>query len=209
VICPGGAYCLLDWTAHVIRLARRFNPLGIAVVGVRYRTAPPTLNVPGDALEDLRRAIRVIVANAERWRITPDRLVGLGYSAGANLLLRHACTDDDRSDADVLRQGATRLGYLALMCLWPHDQPVEAYAFHANPPHVFLCTTCEDTVAPPAFSEGIAAALRSEGGQADVMIFPKGDHLAFNFREDGPEVDWTPTFLVWLHRMKLLGERSV
>jgi acetyl esterase/lipase/lysophospholipase L1-like esterase len=205
VICPGGAYYLLDWAAHVIRLARRFNPHGIAVVGVRYRTAPPTPNVPGDALEDLRRAIRITVANADRWRIHPDRLVGLGYSAGSNLLLTHASTDDNRSDNDALRRGPTRLGYQALMCLWPHDKPVSAYAIRPNPPRTFLCTTAEDSVAPPAFSEGIGAAIRAAGGQAEVTIFPKGDHLAFNFREDGPAVDWTESFLSWLRICKLLN----
>jgi len=205
LICPGGAYCLLSWTAHVERLARRFNPLGLAVVGVRYRTSPPSTNVPGDALEDLRRAIRITAAHAERWRINPARMVGLGYSAGSNLLLRHACTDDNRSEDDPLRRGTTMLGYLALLCLWPHDRPVESYAVKPRPPSAFLCTTAEDTTAPPAFSQGIAAALRKAGGQADVTIFPKGDHLAFNFRESGPEVDWTPAFLAWLRGMNLLA----
>jgi acetyl esterase/lipase len=204
LICPGGAYCLLDWTNHVERLARRFNPRGIAVVGVRYRTSPPSTNVPGDALEDLRRAIRIVVAHADRWNINPDRLVGLGYSAGSNLLLTHACTEDNLSDRNALCRGAARLGYLALLCLWPHDKPVSAYSIRPNPPGVFLCTTKEDSVAPAAFSDGIAAALRRAGGNADVTIFPKGDHLAFNFREDGPEVDWTPAFLAWLGRQHLL-----
>jgi acetyl esterase/lipase len=54
---------------------------------VRYRTSPPSTNVPGDALEDLRRAIRLVIAHAGAWHIHPDRLVGLGYSAGSNLLL--------------------------------------------------------------------------------------------------------------------------
>jgi acetyl esterase/lipase/lysophospholipase L1-like esterase len=203
VICPGGAYCLLDWTAHVERLARRFNPLGVAVVGLRYRTAPPATNVPGDALEDLRRAIRMVISRAGGWRIQPDRLVGLGYSAGANLLLMHASTDDVLLSSDALHQGEARLGYMALLCLWPHDKTVSAYAIRPDAPRAFLCTTEEDPVAPVAFSQGIAAALRQAGRDADVTIFPKGDHLAFNFREDGPEVDWTPAFLSWLGRQGL------
>jgi hypothetical protein len=60
-------------------------------------------------------------------------------------------------------------------------------------------------VAPPAFSEGIGAAIRAAGGQAEVTIFPKGDHLAFNFREDGPAVDWTGSFLSWLRICKLMN----
>lgn len=203
LVCPGGGYSLLDWTAHVERLARRFNPEGIAVIGVRYRTSPPSTNVPGDALEDLRRAIRLVIAHAGAWRIEPDRLVGLGYSAGSNLLLVHASTPDDLLNSDGLHQGEARLGHMALLCLWPHDKPVSAYSIRPDAPHAFLCTTEEDSVAPVAFSQGIAAALRQAGRDAEVTIFPKGDHLAFNFREDGPEVDWTPAFLDWLGRRNL------
>jgi acetyl esterase/lipase/lysophospholipase L1-like esterase len=203
VICPGGAYCLLDWTAHVERLARRFNPEGIAVIGVRYRTSPPATHVPGDALEDLRRAIRIVIAHADRWHIDPDRLVGLGYSAGSNLLLVHASSYDVLLNSDALHQGEARLGHMALLCLWPHDKTVSAYSIRPDAPCAFLCTTEEDPVAPPAFSQGIADALRRAGRDAEVTIFPKGDHLAFNFRENGPEVDWTPAFLAWLGRQGL------
>ena len=74
-----------------------------------------------------------------------------------------------------------------------------------QPPSVFLCTTAEDTVAPPAFSKGVAAAVRKAGGQTDITVFPKGDHLAFSSRESGPEVDWTPVFLARLRGRGLLG----
>ena len=200
LICPGGGYGILDWTCHVERLATRFNPEGIAVLGVRYRTSPPSTNVPGDALEDLRRAIRLVKAHAAQWHIRPERMVGLGYSAGANLLLMHACSEDAMVNKDALHRGTARLNHLALLCLWPHDKPVSAYSIRPNPPSAFLCTTEEDTTAPVAFSQGIADAIREARGDADVTIFPKGDHLAFNFREDGPEVDWTPAFLAWLRR---------
>jgi acetyl esterase/lipase len=154
-------------------------------------------------LEDLRRAIRLVIAHAGAWRIEPDRLVGLGYSAGSNLLLLHASSDDVLLNSDGLHQGEARLGHMALLCLWPHDKPVSAYSIRPDAPHAFLCTTEEDSVAPVAFSQGIAAALRQAGRDAEVTIFPKGDHLAFNFREDGPEVDWTPAFLDWLGRRNL------
>ena len=204
IICPGGAYALLDWVSHVERLAARFNPLGIAVIGVRYRTTPPSVHVPGAALEDLRRAIRVAHANATAWQISPERLVGLGFSAGSNLLLNHASTRDDLLDTDALHRGAATLGYMALLCLWPHGKPVSAYAIRPNAPRTLLCVSEEDTTAPVAFSHGIAAAIRVAGQDAEVKVYATGDHLAFNFGEDGPVTDWTPAFLAWLKRNALL-----
>jgi len=56
----------------------------------------------------------------------------------------------------------------------------------------FLAVSAPFVVAPAAFSQGIADALRLAGRDAEVAIFPKGDHLAFNFWENGLEADWTP-----------------
>lgn len=182
LVCPGGGYALLDWQSHVVRLAARLNPLGIGVLGLAYRTAPPSTRVPADALDDLQAAI----ALAQRqWRIR--RLIGLGFSAGSNLLLRHACT------------GAHGLHGLVLLCLWPHDRPVEAYAVQRDPPRTLLCVSEQDPVAPVAFARGIDAALRRAGGDSTLIVDPRGGHLAYNFRADGtPEVDWTPALLSWL-----------
>jgi len=188
LVCPGGGYGLLDWQSHVVRLAARLNPLGLAVLALRYRTAPPSTRVPDDALDDLHAAIRLASVHAAAWRIRPDRLIGLGFSAGANLLLRHVCTPD-----------GSGLAGLALLCLWPHGQPVEAYRLRPPPPRTLLCVSEADPVAPVAFSRGIDAALRAAGGDSTLATFAQGGHLAFNFRPDGtPEVDWTPAFLAWL-----------
>ena len=188
LVCPGGGYSLLDWQSHVVRLAARCNTLGIAVLGLRYRTAPPSLCAPEDALDDLHRAIAVVRDRAAVWRLDPDRLIGLGFSAGANLLLRHACAPAGSGFAG-----------LALLCLWPHGQPFEAYRLRPRPASTLLCVSEVDPVAPVAFSRGIDAALRAAGGDSTLVAFPRGGHLAFNFRPDGtPEVDWFPTFLAWL-----------
>lgn len=196
LVCPGGAYTLLAWTSHVERLARYFNPLGIAVIGLAYRTAPPSRNMPADALSDLDRALDIVRANAGEWRIDQDRVVGLGFSAGANLLLQYSCSGN---------RGPARLKYMALLCLWPFNKPAEAYPVGPGAPSAFLCATEEDETAPAGFSRAIAVKLQEAGQDAVIKVFPKGNHLAFNFAETGPEVDWTPDFMAWLREKGLLA----
>lgn len=209
IICPGGGYRLIDWVDHVERLAQRFNPKGIAIIGLRYRTAPPSKNIPGDALADLRRALRIVYANADKWNIDPDRLVGLGFSAGANLLLHYACTEDLSLNKDELHQGATKLGYMALLCLWPYNKPVDAYAIRPDAPSAFLCASEEDKTAPATFSQAISDNIRRVGRDVELKIYPKGNHLAFQVTEAGPEIDWISDFLTWLANKGLLDSAEL
>lgn len=193
LICPGGGYGILDYVSHVVRVARRFNPLGISVFGLHYRISPPSTRVPGDALDDLRRAIRILTDRAAEFRIDPAKLVGVGFSAGANLLLVHASEPDAAPDAANLRR-------MILLCLWPHGRAAASYPISLDAPAALLCATHEDTVAPVAFSQEIATAMQRAGRSAEVIAYPHGGHLAFNFREDGPEVDWTADALAWMAR---------
>ncbi len=198
IICPGGGYSLLDWRRHVTRAAERLNDRGIAVIGLRYRTSPPNTNVPGDALDDLRRALQITVSMGSDWNIDPDRLVGLGYSAGANLLLRSVSSDKKpQADNEVLR-------YLALICLWPHGKPAEEYPVSSDPLDVFLCASEEDRTAPVSFSKQMADIMIKAGHSAELKLFDTGGHLSFNLEEDGPENDWIPAFCSWLESKGLL-----
>jgi acetyl esterase/lipase len=195
LIAPGGSYRILDWVSHVERLAHFFNPLGYAVIGLKYRTCLSSNPVPTDALADLHRGISIVNSHAKEWHVDPERLVGLGYSAGSNLLLNHSC-----SNAEVYANGdkISYLPYMALLCLWPHDKGAEEYNISSKVPNVFLCTTEEDEVAPISFTHAIEEKMKQVGVNTTTQSYPKGGHNAFNFKENGPKVDWTPAFLKWL-----------
>lgn len=62
-----------------------FAQRGIATVSISYRLAPRH-RFPA-ALDDVRRGLRYVRANAASFGIDPDRLVLLGLSAGAHLVM--------------------------------------------------------------------------------------------------------------------------
>ena len=66
---------------NALHFARR----GIATVSISYRLAPAH-RFPA-ALDDVRRGLRYVRANADRLGIDPERLVLLGLSAGAHLAM--------------------------------------------------------------------------------------------------------------------------
>jgi acetyl esterase/lipase len=197
LICPGGSYQILDWVAHVERLAALFTPMGYAVVGLKYRVSA-SHDASADALADLRRAIEVIHTHADDWRINPDRLVGLGYSAGSNLLLNHACDVATEGGRGPSCATPATVPYMALLCLWPHNRGCDTYDVTADVSTVLLCATDEDDAAPSSFSQAIGESMKRVGVSVTTKVYPRGNHHAFNFEEDGPEVDWTPAFLNWL-----------
>ena len=195
LICPSGGYSHLAWTKNVERLAPLFTSKGIAVIGLAYRTIGNRIRIPDHPLKDLNQAIKLIKKNADKWLLDKEKIVGLGFSAGANLLLEHAC-----------RVEGEKIKYLNMLCLWPRIHKAKDYKLKKKGLDVIMFSSKEDRAAPTAFSVDIAKSLNQSSSEAKLITFPKGNHLAFDFEENGPKLDWTKDFLKWLKDKKLLKE---
>ena len=82
IICPGGGYEFLSFDYEGIRIARRMEEAGYRAFILNYRVSPN--HYPAPQL-DLMCAIKHIRANAERYQISEDGLLILGFSAGGHL----------------------------------------------------------------------------------------------------------------------------
>ena len=79
----------LNWFRHARKLVRA----GFVVVAINYRHAPQH-KFPAQ-IHDCQAAVRWMRQNAEEYQIDPDRIGGLGYSAGAQLVALLATSDAD------------------------------------------------------------------------------------------------------------------
>ncbi|QEF97668.1 Acetylxylan esterase precursor [Stieleria maiorica] len=80
---------------------QRFKPLtdeGFTVFAVRHGSSPK-FSIP-EAIADVRRSVRFVRANADRFKIDPERLGVYGYSAGGHLSLMLG-TASDAGDANA------------------------------------------------------------------------------------------------------------
>jgi acetyl esterase/lipase len=84
VICPGGGYGFLAVDHEGVQVAEWLNSLGIAGFVLKYRHNANGYQHP-HPLGDAQRAMRIVRANAEKWRVDPKRLGVLGFSAGGHL----------------------------------------------------------------------------------------------------------------------------
>lgn len=87
IIFPGGGYWVNAISHEGTDVARKFNEMGVAAFVLKYR-------IPSDAtmenreigpLQDAQQAIKVVRQRAAEWRVDPNRIGIMGFSAGGHL----------------------------------------------------------------------------------------------------------------------------
>ena len=87
IICPGGGYWINAISHEGTDVARKFNEMGVAAFVLKYR-------IPNDAtminreigpLQDAQQAIRMVRQRASEWKVKPNRIGIMGFSAGGHL----------------------------------------------------------------------------------------------------------------------------
>ncbi|MDF1501414.1 alpha/beta hydrolase [Roseisolibacter sp. H3M3-2] len=83
--------------------AEELCPRGYVVLSINYRRAGPPGSTWPAQIEDVRKALRHLRANARRYRVDPSRVATLGMSAGGHLATMAALREDPAGDAGRVR----------------------------------------------------------------------------------------------------------
>ena len=221
VVCPGGGYQMR--APHEAEpVARWLTTLGVAACVLDYRVAPHRHPIP---LGDAQRAVRLVRRHAEEWRIDPQRVGILGFSAGGHLASTAGTLFDDgdptspdpverlgcRPDLMVLCYPVITFGPDAHQGSWINllgtDAPqtlrnmlsTETQVGPRTPP-AFLWHTADDEAVPVANSLLFAAALARHGVPFEAHIFESGVH-GLGLATGDPHVGaWTGLCARWLMR---------
>ena len=212
IVCPGGGYGSLDWKMHVVYAARVFNPLGMAVIGLKYRLSPPypvdRVTIQAVTLLDAQRAVRLVRHRAREWNLDPHAIGIAGYSAGANLAMNLAANFDrgDPTAADPIDRESCRPDFAVGLATWHWRERRSPFDFRADGPPVFLVHATNDGIhggAPIAMPLEIKARLEKLGVPVHMEIFDQGAHGVGNLVpqrvEHGfPPAKWPELLLKWL-----------
>ena len=89
IVAPGGSY--EKWVSWEAASAKWFAERGLATAVLHYRVPRPK-NLPKhqSAWQDAQRAVRLARSHAAEWKVDPERIGFLGFSAGGNLAIRTA-----------------------------------------------------------------------------------------------------------------------
>ncbi|QDT04094.1 Acetylxylan esterase precursor [Rubripirellula lacrimiformis] len=208
LIAPGGGHQKLCLGHEGDALAQWFADHGIAAFVMRYRLCrepDSTYTLEGDAMDDTRRAIRTVRANAATWNIDPDRIGIVGFSAGGELAAYAGMNpqDGDASSDDPIERVSSRPDFEGLI------YPGKSSTFTVKPgmPPAFIAFGFHDR---DDISIGMAKVYL-QYKQADVPcemhVYSNAGH-GFGFRPGTQTAagDWPQRMCDWLIDNKLLTE---
>ncbi len=228
-ICPGGAYRVLAMDHEGHQIARWFNSLGVAAFIVDYRHRGKGYGHPAPML-DAQRAIRLVRSRAEQYRIHPNRIGVMGFSAGGHLASTVATHFDlgNSNAEDPVDRVSCRPDF-AILCypvivfgrfqerhrsqenlLGENPDPalVESLSnekqVRPDSPPTFLFHTDEDAGVRPEHSIEFYLALRRAGVPAELHIFRVGRHgLGLASQVPGTSL-WPKCCEAWMQNLGLL-----
>ncbi|MBR3843095.1 MAG: alpha/beta hydrolase [Christensenellaceae bacterium] len=209
VVIPGGGYGVVSPTEAVL-IAEKFRDLGYNAFVVTYTVRvdeklDPLMRQP---IADISRAIRLLRSEPERFKIDPEKISVVGFSAGGHLAGSMAVHADEdgipggisaRPNAAILSYPVISAGDFAhrgsfdnLIGKNPTDELMQWASLETqvdeNTCPCFLWHTFEDTLVPPENSLLFERALAEKNIMREMHIFATGHHgqsLATQFWKDG------------------------
>jgi acetyl esterase/lipase len=204
IVIPGGGHTEL-WMDHEgYRVAQFLADHGIAAFVLKYRLARAKgspYTVEGHALADAQRAIRLVRSQSAQWRLDPQRVGVMGFSAGGELAALAASRYDGGvpEAQDRVERQSSRPSFQAL--LYPAIPP--GLNFSPQTPPAFLLGGADDQA---AISQGLAElylALRRAGAHAELHIYQGVGHgFGLRVSNTGPVAHWPEQFVEWLGQLE-------
>jgi acetyl esterase/lipase len=212
VVFPGGGYSILALDLEGTEVCDWLTQAGVTCVLVKYRV-PQAPDVPRwqAPLQDAQRALGLVRQHAAEWKIDPNRVGVLGFSAGGHLSAALSTNYSERTytavdDADKLSckpDFAVIIypGYLALAdknyALAPELQ------IDSNTPPTFLLQAEDD----PVHVENALVyfqALSNAKVPSELHVYAKGGH-GYGLRPTAlPVTAWPSLVEKWLHTIGVL-----
>lgn len=226
LICPGGGYGVLAFEHEGFAIARWLNDNGIAGIILKYRL--PSDKIMNDKsvgpLQDAQEAMRIIRRNAISWKINPQKIGVMGFSAGGHLASTLSTHYSEKvyevSDSISARPDFSLFIYpvISFDASITHagsrknligDNPSEdAIRHYSNEllitdktPPAFLVHSADDKGVPVKNSIVYFEGLQNNNIPAELHIFQKGGHGYGLANNRGTESSWPDLCLGWMKKI--------
>lgn len=212
LVFPGGGYSILAFDLEGTEVCQWLNSIGVTGVLVKYRVpAKPGTPRAGAPLQDAERAMRLVRQHATEWRINPNRIGVIGFSAGAHLSAslsnnfdKHTYEPIDDADKLSARPDFAMIIYPAYLTENNAGQTLAPdMAISARTPPTFLVQAEND----PVHVENSLVyfeALKKANIPAEMHLFAEGKH-GYGLRgTELPITAWPVLAEQWMRHLGLL-----
>jgi acetyl esterase/lipase len=177
IVCPGGGYRILAYDKEGTEIAAWLNKLGFTAFVLQYRIP----DKKEGALQDAQRAIRIVRNNAGTWKIDPEKIGIMGFSAGGSLSARASTLFNkktypavDKADSLSCRPAFTILIYPAYLDQGPNFTLTPELQLTKDVPPMYIFQTADDQYGNSALV--MAGALRNAKLPVELHLLPAGGH---------------------------------
>ncbi len=230
VVLPGGGYAHLAANLEGRQVADWFTSRGFTAFILQYRLSSHGYLLPVPLL-DARRAVQTVRARAADYKIDPNRIAIIGFSAGGHLaaLASVQPVAGDPAAADPVERVSSRPNFLILGYPWigaiSSDTSHLSYCkeFHVmdqcealraayspdlfvtkDTPPTFWYHTADDGLVPVEQGMRFYEALLKAGVPAEGHIFAHGQH-GTGLGTGDPSLDQWPELLeTWLRKQGMI-----
>jgi len=209
LVLPGGSYIRLAYNIEGTEVCDWLNSIGMTCILVKYRV-PEEGHYPENVedLEDAQQAMRITRAHAAEWKIDPNRIGVIGFSAGAHLAAALSTHPDFQGKNVPASTIDARPNFQ--MIIYPgwlggSDGKVNPSLLPTPQiPPTFLVQAENDYTAHVENSLIYFQALKDAKIPAELHLFTEGGH-GFGLRPtDLPISHWPLLAETWLHTIHIL-----
>ena len=216
LICPGGGYWDLYWETQGEEIAHWLNSVGVTGIILKFRVPRQPDEVQTEParrpLQDAQRAISLVRSKSGEWRLNPQRVGIMGFSAGGHLAVAAAIGYEKRTyapmdDVDKIscRPDFAVAVYPGYLKLKNKNEIVPGMAIPFGTPPVFFAHGDADLEADPENSVLMYLALHRAGIPTELHIYAETTH-SFGVRPtDKSFSTWTTSCVAWLRYQGLLN----
>lgn len=221
MVVPGGGYNVLAMDLEGSEICDWLTAQGITCALLKYRVPASGPNWDRDcncrdipavpmALQDAQRAMGLLRAQAARWKIEPQRVGVIGFSAGGHVvagLSTHAQRSYaaiDAADAQPSRPDFAMLLYPGHLWVRADDALEKDIVVDDTVPPTFIVQAVDDPTDDVRHALTYFQGLRAAGVPVEMHLFARGGH-AFGLRlQDAPVSAWPQLAARWMQDIGML-----
>lgn len=225
ILAAGGGHRTLNVGSESADFVGFFFNYGVNTIILRNRLRSDGYDVKKDAVRDAMQAIRLVRKHAGQWRIDPNRIGIIGFSAGAELSSPAAIQFDefDKSNKDAndpLAGFSSRPDFVGI--IYPGPTPFttrggERPAIPKNTPPAFIaCAGAGDRIHALWATDYFSAMLNAGIPNVEMHIYGNGYHPGdkgssggMTWRNGIPFGTWHERYMDWFRDLGFLEKPGI